>query len=90
MSEKPNVPMIPKHQAEAQMMHLTWIVKWLVICIIIGFICNVCSVYIFVNGYNSRTKDWLNTYAGLQRQYTITGVANEKEETGVVQQLPVP
>lgn len=84
MSEK-EIPMIPKHQAEKQMMHMSWTIRWLVIAVVIGFLCMVGMAYIFVNGYSSRTKDWLGTYNKL-----VTEVANEKAETAVIQQSPVP
>lgn len=83
--EEKTVPMIPKHQAEAQMMHMSWTIRWLIIGIVIGFICIVIQAYIFVTNYNSRTERWLNTYNSL-----ITEVLNEKEEAGAVQQLPIP
>ena len=89
MSEqRENVPMIPKHQAEKSMMHMSWTIRWLVIGIIIGFLCMVGMSYIFVSSYTSRTERWLNTYNDLVA--TITEVKNEKEETGIVQQLQVP
>ena len=84
------VPMIPKHQAEKQMMHMSWTIRWLVVAIVIGFLCMVCMAYIFVNGYTSRTKDWLNTFNNLQNRLTVTEVANEKEETGIIQQSTLP
>ena len=91
MSEKTDIPMIPKHQHQAEMMHMSWTIRWLVIAVAIGFISMVVMAYIFVNGYTSRTKDWLNTYARLQSRPAITTEAgNEKEETGTVQQLPIP
>lgn len=92
MSERNNeeVPMVPKHQAQAQLMHMSWTIRWLVIAIAIGFLCMVGMAYIFVTGYTSRTKDWLNTYAQLRTAVGITEVANEEEKTGTVQQLPIP
>ena len=90
MSEKEEIPMIPKHQAQAQMMHMSWTIRWLVIAIVIGFLSMLGMAYIFVTGYTSRTKDWLNTYAQLKNEVGITEAANEKEEAGNVQQLPFP
>ena len=78
-----NVPMIPKHQAEAQMMHMSWTVRWLVIGIVIGFLCMVGMAFIFVNAYNTRTEKWIGAYAKL------TEVLNEKEKTVSVQQYSV-
>ena len=79
------IPMVPKHQAEAQMMHMSWTIRWLIIGIVIGFICMVIQAYIFVTSYNTRTERWLNSYNTL-----VTEVLNEKEEAGIVQQLPIP
>lgn len=88
--EENKTPMIPKHQAQAEMMHMSWTIRWLVIAIVIGFLGMVCMAYIFVNGYNTRTEKWLTTYQQLLNQPGITGVANEKEETGIIQQSPLP
>lgn len=83
-----DVPMIPKHQAQAEMMHMSWTIRWLIIGIIIGFLCMVGQAYIFVTSYTSRTERWLNTYNELVTK--ITEVSNEKEEAGIIQQLPIP
>lgn len=83
-----DVPMIPKHQAQAEMMHMSWTIRWLIIGIIIGFLCMVCQAYIFVTSYTSRTERWLKTYNDLVA--SITEVSNEKEEAGIFQQLPIP
>ena len=85
MNEK-EVPMIPKHQAESMMMHMSWAIRDITIVALAFAVAFVVAILIFVNGYTSRTKDWLNTYAQLQR----TEVANEKEETGDVLESPVP
>ena len=91
MSEEKDTPMIPKHQAQAEMMHMSWTIRWLVIAVVVGFIAMVVMAYIFVNGYTSRTKDWLNTYSLLQSRPAIaTEAGNEKEETGIIQQSPLP
>ena len=87
--EEKDIPMIPKHQAQAEMMHMSWTIRWLVVAVAIGFICMVIMAYVFVTGYTSRTKDWLNTYAMLCNQ-TNMEAANEKETPGTVQQLPLP
>lgn len=83
-----DIPMIPKHQAQAEMMHMSWTIRWLIIGIIIGFLCMVGQAYIFVSSYTERTERWLNTYNELVT--SITEVANEKEEAGTIQQLPIP
>ena len=90
MSEKETVPMIPKHQHQAEIMHMSWTIRWLVIAVVIGFVSMVVMAYIFVNGYTSRTKDWLNTYAQLSNQTVVTEVTNEKDSSGNVQQLSLP
>ena len=86
--EEKEVPMIPKHQAQAQMMHMSWTIRWLIVGIIIGFACMVVQAYIFVSSYTSRTERWLTTYNQLVA--SITEAANEKEKAGDVQQLPLP
>ena len=83
-----DIPMIPKHQAEAQMMHMSWTIRWLIIGIIIGFLCMVGQACIFVSNYTSRTESWLDTYNQLVT--SITEALNEKEKAGDVQQLPLP
>ena len=79
---------ISKHQHQADMMHMSWTIRWLVIAVIIGFVCMLGMAYIFVTGYTSRTKDWLATYQLLRSEPAITEVAHEEEKTGIVQQLP--
>lgn len=88
--EDKDIPMIPKHQAQAQMMHMSWTIRWLVIGIIIGFLCMVGQAYIFVTNYTSRTESWINTYQQLCSQLAGVEVANEEEQTGNLQQLPLP
>ena len=90
MDGKNDIPMIPKHQAEKQMMHMSWTVRWLVIGIIIGFVCMVFMAYIFVTNYTSRTKDWLNTYNMILNRPATAEAVNEEETTGVIQQSPFP
>lgn len=89
MQEKnEDIPMIPKHEHQAQMMHMSWTIRWLIVGIIIGFMCMVVQAYIFVSSYTSRTERWLTTYN--QMVTSITEAANEKEKAGDVQQLPLP
>lgn len=88
--EKNDIPMIPKHMHEKQMMHMSWTVRWLVVAVVIGFLCMVGMAYIFVNGYTSRTKDWLNTFNNMQKRVAVTEVANEEEKAGIIQQSPIP
>lgn len=89
MDENNGIPMIPKHQAQAEMMHMSWTIRWLVVGIIIGFICMLIQAFVFVSSYNSRTEKWLNTYNELAKRIG-TEVANEEEKTGTVQQSPLP
>ena len=91
MNEQKNeVPMIPKHQHQAEMMHMSWTIRWLVVGIIIGFLCMLTQAFIFVTSYTSRTERWLNTYNELVNRYMITEVTDEKDTSGDIQQLPIP
>ena len=74
MSEKNDVPMIPKYQAETMLMHLSRANRNMMIVIIAVCVAMVVMAYIFVSGYTSRTKDWLNTLAGLQGNTAVTEV----------------
>ena len=80
-----DVPMIPKHQAESVMMYMSWALRNMAIVAVAAFVAIVAAVIIFVNGYTSRTKDWLNTYAQLRNQTAVTEVAD-----GGIQQQPTP
>lgn len=85
MSEKTDIPMIPKHQHQAEMMHMSWTIRWLIIAIVIGFVCMVAQACIFVNNYTSRTERWLKTYDELVNWLSITEVANEENTSGNLQ-----
>ena len=86
-----DVPMIPKHQAESVLMHMSWAIKCIVIAVITFCITIGACVYIFVNGYTSRTKDTLNTFNNLlQRIPAVTEAINEEEAAGIIQQLQIP
>ena len=62
MSEqRDDVPMMPKHQHQAEMMHLSRAVKIIAMVALAAFVSMVIMAYIFVSGYTSRTKDILNT-----------------------------
>ena len=74
MNEKNDVPMIPKYQAETMLMHLSRANRNMMIVIIAVCVAMVVMAYIFVSGYTSRTKDWLNTLAGMQRTTAVTEV----------------
>ena len=79
MNEHNETPMIPKHQHQAEMMHMSRTVRLLVISIIIGFLCMVGMAYIFVSGYTSRTKDILNTINNM-KIYTLEETYNGQKE----------
>ena len=86
--EEKKVPMVPKYQAERDKVYHTKMTRYMLIAvalIVIGFsIFAVCMVKqancmvkqadIFVTGYNSRTKDWLNTIRELQGSAAVTEV----------------
>ena len=76
--EDNNIPMIPKHQHQAEMMHMSRAVKAVVLVSLSAFVAIVIMAYIFVSGYTSRTKDWLNTYNNLQH---MVEVADGQEES---------
>ena len=90
MSERDDVPMMPKHQHQAEMMHMSWTIRWLVIGIIIGFLCMLTQAFIFVSSYTSRTERWLKTYNELVNRYAVAEVTNEENKAGDIQQLPIP
>ena len=64
------IPMIPKHQHQAEMMHMSRAVKIICIVSVSAFIAMVVMAYVFVTGYTSRTRDILNTINNL-RVYTV-------------------
>ena len=76
MEEKEATPMIPQHQAETMMMHLQMANRNMMIVCITFAVALVAAIIIFVSGYTSRTKDWLNTYAQLQGKTAATEVAD--------------
>ena len=84
MDAEEKVPMIPKHQAQAEMMHMSWTIRWLIIAIAVGFVCMVVQAYIFVSNYTARTNEWLNTLTHFKNQPAATEVTDEKEPSGVV------
>ena len=73
-----DVPMIPKNQAETAMMHMSWANRNMLIAIIAFCITIIVCVLIFVNGYTSRTRDWLNTFNNLQRNSAVTEAADDQ------------
>lgn len=77
--DKNEVPMIPKHQHQAEMMHMSRAVKWIAIVSVSAFIAMAIMAYVFVTGYTSRTKDILNTINNL-RVYTVEETTNGQKE----------
>lgn len=65
MEEKNDVPMIPKHQHQSEILHMSRTVKVICIISLSAFVAMLIMAYIFVSGYTSRTKDWLSTYNNL-------------------------
>jgi len=88
--EKNDIPMIPKHQAESVLMHMSWAIRAIVAVSITFAITIIAVVVILVNNYTTRTNGWLTTYNNLANRIAATEVVDEKEETGDVQQLPIP
>jgi hypothetical protein len=78
MSEK-ETPMIPKHQHQAEMMHLSRAIKAILIISVSAFVAMVIMAFIFVSGYTSRTKDILNTINNL-KVYTAEETYNGQKE----------
>ena len=74
--EQNDTPMIPKYQAESMLMHLSRANRNMMIVIIAVCVAMVVMTYVFVTGYTSRTKDWLNTYAALQGNPAVTEVTD--------------
>ena len=64
-----DTPMIPKHQAETALVHMSMALRMVVIGFTVGFALMVAMAAIFVTAYTSRTKEWLATFS------TMTGHA---------------
>lgn len=71
-----DTPTVPKHWAEMMMMHHSRDIRAVVRGFIIAFALAVIMAAIFVSGYTRRTKDWLNTLAGLQGTPAATEVGD--------------
>ena len=84
MEQKDDVQMMPKYQAETMLMHMSRANRNMTVIIITVCLAMVLMAYIFVSGYTSRTKDWLNTLAGMQGNPAVTEVDNG------IQQQPDP
>ena len=79
MSEKNETPMIPKHQHQAEMMHLSRAIKAILVISVSAFVAMVIMAFIFVSGYTSRTKDILNTINNM-KVYTVEEMYNGQKE----------
>ena len=80
MSERhEETPMIPKHQHQAEMMHLSRAIKAILIISVSAFVAMVIMAFIFVSGYTSRTKDILNTINNM-KVYTVEETYNGQKE----------
>ena len=79
MSEQKEIPMIPKHPHQAEMMHISRAIKLIALVSLSAFTAMVIMAYIFVSGYTSRTKDILNTINNL-RVYTMEEQVNGQQE----------
>lgn len=73
-----DVPMIPKHQHQAEMMHMSRAVKIIALVALSAFVSMVIMAYIFVSGYTSRTKDILNTINNM-KVYTLEESHGQEE-----------
>ena len=70
------IPTVPKHQAEEALYHMSRAIHAIVIVACVFATAIVAAIIIFVQGYTSRTKDWLNTYAQLQGRPAVTEVTD--------------
>lgn len=77
--ENNDIPMIPKHQVETALVHMSRALRMVVIGFTVGFALMVAMAAIFVTAYTNRTKEWLNTYAILRAGPAITEVANGQQ-----------
>lgn len=80
MSEqREDVPMMPVYQAEKIIMHQNFANRRMLIALIVVIIGMLVFAIVFstamqkqaetfVNGYNARTKDWLNTLKDLKKE----------------------
>ena len=84
MEGKNDIPMIPKHQAESMIIHMSRTLKYITIVSVAFAMAMVAAIIIFVNGYTARTKDWLNTLASMQGKPAVT------EAIDGIQQQPDP
>ena len=79
MENEREVPMIPKHQHQSEMMHISRAIKAILIISVSAFLAMVIMAYIFVSGYTSRTKDILNTINNM-KVYTVEEIHNGQKE----------
>ena len=67
---------VPFFEHENAMMHMQMANRNMMIVAIVFALALVAAIVIFVNGYTSRTKDWLTTLANLQNRPAVTEVAD--------------
>lgn len=79
MNDNNDTPMIPKHQHQAEMMHLSRAIKAILVISVSAFTAMVIMAFIFVSGYTSRTKDILNTINNMKVN-TIEETNNGQKE----------
>ena len=92
---KTDIPMVEQYKVETALVHASKtrraaliICILATICIMFSLIGNVVIVEIFTSKYNARTKDWIDLAKDLANRTAVTEVANEN--TGSIQQLPIP
>lgn len=71
-----NIPMVPKHQAEEALYHMSRAIRAIVIISCVFAAAIVAAIIIFVNGYTSRTKDILDTFIQMQGRSAVTEVTD--------------
>lgn len=75
---------VPFFEHENAMMHMQMANRNMMIVAVVFALALVAAIVVFVNGYTSRTKDWLTTLANLQSRPAVT------EVTDGVHQQPNP
>ena len=65
-----DVPMVPKYQAEEVALHLGWANRRMLIALVTVCITFIITIIVFVNGYTTREKNWLDTLARLRPEVT--------------------
>ena len=71
---------VPFFEHENAMMHMNTVNRNMTIVIVTVCITFVFAIYIFVSGYTSRTKDWLNTLANMQKTTEVENGVHEQPD----------